>query len=130
MFCRGLCCADLARTSQQQLGKKSSGWNVLERMFIWGQHGGERAGAHSQRPTRLGRALISPEVLGSRLYVVTRGLQCLGVWGRSMAGPAVRPGALLIQVTGVCLSGQGGPPETASPGVPNKWWVYDQTPSL
>lgn len=87
MFCRGLCCADLARTSQQQLGKKSSGWNVLERMFIWGQHGGERAGAHSQRPTRLGRALISPEVLGSRLYVVTRGLQCLGGVGEEHGGP-------------------------------------------
>lgn len=48
---------------------------------------GERTGAHSQRPTCLGRALISPEVLGSRLCVVTTGLQCLRGVGEEHGGP-------------------------------------------
>lgn len=93
---------------------------------------GERAGAHSQRPTRLRRALISSEMQGSLLCVVIRGWQWrrgegVGGWEPS---PVVCPGALLIQITGVRSSRQTGPSETPSLLVGSKWQVYHQTSSL
>lgn len=98
MLCRGLVCADLARISEQQLQRKSSGWNKLERMFIWGQQKGE--GWSPQPEAHLpGRGLISSEKLGSLVFVVARGSKW---WPPALLRVLCVPelGELLIQITG------------------------------